>query len=619
MSKGNILENHYRTPAIKVSKRNYWDLNLADNYGERLFDGSFYYDGDVLAALDLTKCNNEFMKIDTYYDGYIDNEPDMGGLWFTAMDNGSVKPEYPINQWIEKVNKVFINRYTDTTYADHGISLYPVYPDGISCGENGLHLTGGFLQGFFALSSGDYTSFPTSISGLTFNVGLIWRPDNEITSSTNLNAENPDNEGFFLTLGVKQENKMWYYGTQNYKDNFALRDFWVPAGHVIDPNTTDVYGFKLSDVKYQHYETDNKYAMFNRTYKPGTYTVDTWVEGSSISVYEPKKLDGPNKYTIFNRTPTGTTVDTWINGKTTTSDTGETVSESFDDRNIDVLGDLGSNIIGFRVDHEGHIGYRALVKDCENDEFPLKMVEEYSEKAIIPNSPYYINIEIIRGTLTDIVRIYANGRLILISKENIGYLDFRCLNEVDARQLGVPYNISIGGGSIGLRNFFVGLNETNDNGDEHVYSYILPIEKYFAGTFIGDIFDFTVTNDIFPYHIIKSNAQYKLNTMQLNSILFVKPEIYFGLVENNNVQDVSQLNKSENKLLPVSINFDGYGYICLAYSKALGLLKSIKDQNGLSYYNVNSGDFSINENEEYYFYVSDSPAMHHNMTFTFTK
>ena len=63
------------------------------------------------------------------------------------------------------------------------------------------------------------------------------------------------------------------------------------------------------------------------------------------------------------------------------------------------------------------------------------------------------------------------------------------LSEYKSKQIGVPFNMSLGGGSQGLieSQTFDGLDEADRD---------LPIEKNFAGTFIGGLsqFKFNLTN-----------------------------------------------------------------------------------------------------------------------------
>ena len=77
------------------------------------------------------------------------------------------------------------------------------------------------------------------------------------------------------------------------------------------------------------------------------------------------------------------------------------------------------------------------------------------------------------------IYIYVNGYLIFISKE-LPEFNFRALDDVYQKQEGVPFSMSLGGGTQGLL-------ETISKDYYHISEYCLPIEANFAGTFIGDI------------------------------------------------------------------------------------------------------------------------------------
>ena len=91
--------------------------------------------------------------------------------------------------------------------------------------------------------------------------------------------------------------------------------------------------------------------------------------------------------------------------------------------------------------------------------------------------------------------IYVNGYLKFISKE-LDALSFKELNDIYEKQEGVPYNISLGGGAIGLLEAlypnFCDINKFS------------PIEKDFCGTFIGDIKDFKMYMGFIDYCAIKN-------------------------------------------------------------------------------------------------------------------
>ena len=94
------------------------------------------------------------------------------------------------------------------------------------------------------------------------------------------------------------------------------------------------------------------------------------------------------------------------------------------------------------------------------------------------------------------IMIYVNGNLVLISKELVK-LNLRGLNDNNEKQEGVPYNISLGGGTQGLL--------------EAIYpdyynqpQFIMPLERDFCGTFLGDIKGMKIIYGFLDYLLIKN-------------------------------------------------------------------------------------------------------------------
>ena len=77
---------------------------------------------------------------------------------------------------------------------------------------------------------------------------------------------------------------------------------------------------------------------------------------------------------------------------------------------------------------------------------------------------------------------YVNGKLKYITKE-LPKLNLHALDELEEKQEGVPFNISLGGGTQGLLETVM-----PDYMSEHTKEFTL--EKYFAGSFIGDLKSF---------------------------------------------------------------------------------------------------------------------------------
>ena len=82
------------------------------------------------------------------------------------------------------------------------------------------------------------------------------------------------------------------------------------------------------------------------------------------------------------------------------------------------------------------------------------------------------------------ILIYVNGYLVYVSSE-LEQLKLRYLNDIHEKQETVPFNISLGGGTQGLM--------------ESIYpeymnlpKYSLPLEKHFAGSFLGYIKNFKI-------------------------------------------------------------------------------------------------------------------------------
>ena len=83
------------------------------------------------------------------------------------------------------------------------------------------------------------------------------------------------------------------------------------------------------------------------------------------------------------------------------------------------------------------------------------------------------------NTINDKMQImfYVNGKLVLVSKE-LPIFNFKMLNDLEEKQEGVPFNLSIGGGTQGLSEV-VYLNYMK------LPEYVLPLEKEFGGSFVG--------------------------------------------------------------------------------------------------------------------------------------
>lgn len=241
-------------------------------------------------------------------------------------------------------------------------------------------------------------------------------------------------------------------------------------------------GKSLSDTGYYEIKTDNKFLLFNRT-KYG-FTTANWDEDVEIILTgTTEDYRTGNLFLLMNRTKSGYTTCT--------------IDSYFKENRpeYDFKKALKGNSFAVKYNCDGSISYRYLVKDCDS-ESGYSVLEETSFPGIIkPEEWSTVNIKfnIIGGTGLNPcgkpygerrmkIRIYVNGYLKFVSKE-LPEFNFRELSTIADKQEGVPFNISVGGGTQGLcDSVWLDYNRA--------FEKVLPIEKNFAGTFIGDIYDF---------------------------------------------------------------------------------------------------------------------------------
>lgn len=261
-------------------------------------------------------------------------------------------------------------------------------------------------------------------------------------------------------------------------------------------------GFELDEKDQYYFYTDNKFILFDRT-KDG-YNVSNYTEGDKMMLYGTRSRFNGNLFILMNRTKTGFTV----------SNIREYMKEQSDAEGYDVYSDIYDNALAFRIDDNGAIGYRLLTADCEiSGDNKVSIVSGSSEDGVIDDcSWHHVNIRMIGFTKTMKLMFYVDGKLVFISKE-VPKVNFRELSEIMDKQEGVPYNISIGGGTQGLAETIV------DNYMSNPYR-VYPLEKYFAGSFIGYMKSFNFYARQFDYGIIRNNFKHMMRELSSNTYLY---------------------------------------------------------------------------------------------------
>lgn len=266
-------------------------------------------------------------------------------------------------------------------------------------------------------------------------------------------------------------------------------------------------GFNFNQPNIIQYETDNKFLLFNRT--PEGFTTKNWEEGTKVTMYDIKKPDIGNYFELFNRTPNGYTTKT----------IGKLIEQ--ENKKYNVLKDIYRNALAFQIRDDGSIGFKYMVKDCEAETEQYKIEELFSKENIIHDDEWYtISIKIvptrpkiIENPLCDNlttstyeemkIYIYVNGCLKLKS-DALPILNLKALNDLSDKQQGVPYCLSLGGGTQGL------CDVVNINYRE-IPKYALPLENEFCGSFVGYIQSFRFYDCPLNFTEIQENYKYDIN------------------------------------------------------------------------------------------------------------
>ena len=266
------------------------------------------------------------------------------------------------------------------------------------------------------------------------------------------------------------------------------RDYIEPELDISDFDYQTDNGFSLAQANQYYFYTDNKFLMFDRT-KDGK-NVNNWIEGTQFMYFGIKSHFKGNLFILMNRTKTGYTVNTIDSLRDSSSNEYNPYNDIYD------------NALAFRITDKGEIGYRLLTKNCEKEgRNKTEVIEGYSNEGVIPSCEWVsinIRISFIGGNKMKFM-FYINGKLMYVTKE-LPRINLRKLNDLYEKQEGVPYNISIGGGTQGLaetilQNYM--LNPTR----------VYPIEENFAGSFIGYLKSFKIYNCFMSKPMIEKEAK----------------------------------------------------------------------------------------------------------------
>ncbi len=457
-----------------------------------------------------------------------------------------------------------LTRVTGTT----GEYIYPmewVFDATDSVGSY-ASLCGGFYQGYYKLDGNSYEVLPVRVNQ-AWSAEFWLNPTNNCSgfTGTTLNEAFPNNKGFFFYMGTRAENKFW--------NTFEGVDTGCTSGCTADtgctdtvsewctvPKETDIIlsgdsyyynggniGIPLSPPLVLIDLVTNPFLIYGRAAKHdsgcgcsgcypntdglGTETVCTYTGGGiNVVTHSQVITNTTNPFLIYGRaSKSGSTCGCsgcypntdGYGTETVCSFTGFSEDQTTLDYNLDII----DNALGFRIKDDGSIGYRLLTVtgSCVDDKYVTgsTIEEAYSLSGMVSADTWsYIAIRFVTNYMDDCdlktakprtgkLMFYVNGKLKFVVEEFDEFVARR-LNDYYLKQVAVPFNISLGGGSQGLleSQTFDGL-DPEDRG--------LPIETNFAGTFIGNIsqFKFNICDLSFcdiQYNYNKDKIRYGIDT-----------------------------------------------------------------------------------------------------------
>jgi hypothetical protein len=432
-------------------------------------------------------------------------------------------------------SRLHLNSVTGTTNQ----FIYPINLNSDFSGQY-AQFNGGFYQGYYQIDGSTYKVLPTRVPQAW--VAEFWlKKDDTITSAytgTRLNDIYPNNKGFFFYMGTRAENKFWnaFEGadtgcTSGCTVNSGCTDTLSPwctvlkesnlligtdgfnnSGDTITlyPNQVDTVTYTNQFLLYGQVNNSKTTSYCSNCGGPSGFATEIacFNDGIPVTITTPKTVQTnfTNPFLIYGQVNNSKTTSYCSNcggpsgfgTQVACGFSGFDTSIQFD--NLPYTADTYDNAIGFRIRDDGSIGYRLLTitgycsgtttisgYTVEEGYSPSGMVQSNVwTNIIIRYSMYdtyeYCDIEQNKPARLGRLSFYVNGKLKYFI-DNFKEFIARRLNDYSIKQVGVPFNISLGGGSQGLI-------ETQTFDGRDTADLGLNIEQNFAGSFIGDISQF---------------------------------------------------------------------------------------------------------------------------------
>jgi hypothetical protein len=425
-------------------------------------------------------------------------------------------------------------------------------------------LNGGFFQGFYKLPGYDYQVFPQRVSlGWTAEFMLRYRWTGD--TSVGLNERYPDNKGTFFYMGARAENKFYHYadGEPKQDTGYTRVTSGLTCMHTCGCASTANTSSECLEV-YQpsggtithctcgcpcNCESHAKYPEKDPLYDGVSNALSLRLSGDTGSprlCVKTYRITGGCEYSGTCLTGltyhTGTSVTEWCSTRGIFDDCSGTTYPNVEHWvQIDAVFQRKEWFDTCDLYEKGGLGL--LVDDVY-----FATLENRSVTLVEPpitHDPGYIPPSTEVVTFTDMwteeqkyrlgtMKFYVNGKLFLVA-ENFEEIIPRLLNVEKEKQIGVAYNISVGGGTQGLHDnltFSAGCPTElsgityqqdpeclTDYDLEHTeYSGLttqIRLEEIFGGSMIGDVSAFRMYTEPLNASQIRHNFKLLKNRYNL--------------------------------------------------------------------------------------------------------
>ena len=424
-------------------------------------------------------------------------------------------------------------------------------------------LDGGFYQGFYKVAGYNYQVFPERVSlGWTTEFMLRYRWTGD--TSVGLNARYPNNKGTFFYMGARAENKFYHYADGEPKQDTGYTRVTSgltcmhTCGCASTANTSSecLQVYQLSGGTITHCtcgcpcdcKTTAKYPEKDPLYDEVSNALSLRLSGDTgnprlcVKTY---RITGGCEYSGVCLTgltyQTGTSVTEWCSTRGIFDECSGTTYPNVEHwAQIDAVFQRNEWLDTCDLYDKGGLGllvkdtYFATIEDRSVTliEPPLTHEQPYdpaSTEVVTFNDMWTEEQKYRLGTL----KFYVNGKLFMVA-ENFEEIIPRLLNVEKEKQIGVGYNISIGGGTQGLHDNLTfsggcpaelsGLTYQQDpeslttyDLDHTIYSGLttqIRLEELFGGSMIGDISAFRMYTE--PLNASQIRHNFKIQKSKYN-------------------------------------------------------------------------------------------------------